>query len=301
MIGAQPALGNPAAGERSTDAINDRDGTHHETGAADRKPGRTVQKGRNPVGDAAHGEGERGQAEGACQVGGIGEQAAKGGAVDGGKDLIAGAALGFGAEPAIKRGDQQAGNGANKKGRAPAPVRADLSSGQVAQGRAHRNRQIENGKNAVALALGIEVGEDGGSEDAETRLADAHQSLAQIEGPVAVDPHGSQRGQAPEDRAGDDERLARIAVSQPAGQGRRDHVEEKERRGQRAHLMIGCMKFALHQHKLAGKDVAVDVVQQVEADEQQQRPLGGGDAGARRVDGRRQGCRSGGNCRTSHQ
>ena len=96
-------------------------------------------------------------------------------------------------------------------------------------------------------------------------------------------PGCGQRSQAPQHRAGDDERLAAKAVAQPAGQRRRKHVSDKKRRGQRSYLLIGGMKFALDERNLAGQDIAVDVVQQVEADEQQQRPQGGADAEAGRL------------------
>jgi hypothetical protein len=93
-----------------------------------------------------------------------------------------------------------------------------------------------------------------------------------------VNPDGGERGKAPEDRAGDDERLAREAVSEPAGQRGGDHIEEEQRGGQRAHLLVGGVEVALDQRQFAGQDVAVDVVEQVEADEQHQRRHGGADA-----------------------
>jgi len=49
------------------------------------------------------------------------------------------------------------------------------------------------------------------------------------------------------------------------------------------------VEVALDKREFAGKNVAVNVVEQVEADEQQQRRLGGAESRARRVNGRRQG------------
>ena len=91
-----------------------------------------------------------------------------------------------------------------------------------------------------------------------------------------MDPGGGQSGQAPEHRAGDDERLAREAVAEPAGERRGEHVEEEERGGQRAHLLVGGVEFALDEREFAGEDVAVDVVEQVEGDEQQRASPGRG-------------------------
>ncbi len=112
------------------------------------------------------------------------------------------------AHPAVERGDHKARNGADEKRRAPAPVRAHLPAGQVAERRAYGNRDIENGEDAIAIALGIEVGQHGRGEDAESGLADADQRVADIERPVVVDPGGAERGEAPQNRAGDDQRLA---------------------------------------------------------------------------------------------
>ena len=77
--------------------------------------------------------------------------------------------------------------------------------------------------------------------------------------------------------------LTREAVAQPAGQRRGKHIEKEQRGCQRAHLLVGGVEFALDQREFAGQDVAVDVVEQVESDKQQQRPLGGAETGARTV------------------
>ena len=72
-------------------------------------------------------------------------------------------------------------------------------------------------------------------------------------------------------------------VSQPAGERGGEHVKDKQRRSERAHLLVGGVEFALDERDLAGENVAVNVVEEVEADEQQQRPQGGADAGAKRM------------------
>jgi hypothetical protein len=44
--------------------------------------------------------------------------------------------------------------------------------------------------------------------------------------------------------------------------------------------MVGGVELALNEWKFAGQDVAVDVVEQIESDEQRQRRNGGADARA---------------------
>jgi hypothetical protein len=48
------------------------------------------------------------------------------------------------------------------------------------------------------------------------------------------------------------------------------------------------VKLVLDQRHFARENIAIDVVEQVEADEQQQRPLGGGEAVAKRLKRSRQ-------------
>ena len=120
----------------------------------------------------------------------------------------------------------------------------------------------------------------GGREDAEGGFADADDGVAEVERPVAVDPGGGERGQAPEDGAGDDERLAAIAVAEPAGERRGQHVDGEHGSGERAHLLARGVEFALNEGELAREDVAVDVVEQVEGDEKDERGKRGVDAGA---------------------
>ena len=159
---------------------------------------------------------------------------------------------------------------AQMKNGARHPRGGPLAAGKVAERRAHGNRQIKDGEDAIALAIGIEVGQHGGGKDAEGGLADADQSLADVEGPVAVNPDGGKRGQAPEHGAGNDKGLAAEAVAEPASERSGNHVEEEERGGQRAHLVVGGVELALDQRNFAGEDVAVNVVEQIEADQQQQ-------------------------------
>jgi hypothetical protein len=94
--------------------------------------------------------------------------------------------------------------------------------------------------------------------------------MTDIEGPIAANPGGTEGGQAPQNRTGNDERLAPEAVTKPAGEGRGDHVERKQSSGERAHLLVGGVKLLLNQGLCAGQNVAVNVIEQVEGDEQQE-------------------------------
>ena len=109
---------------------------------------------------------------------------------------------------------------------------------------------------------------------------------------VAVHPERGQCGQAPERRAGNDERLAPEAIAEPARQRRGHHVENEERGAQRAHLLVGRVELVLDGPHLAGKNIAVDVVEQIQRNEQQNRAQRGVQAGAQVVCRGRQAGRS---------
>ena len=117
-------------------------------------------------------------------------------------------------------------------------------------------------------------------EDAEGGFADTDDGVAEVERPVGVHPCGAERGEAPQDSAADDERLAAISITQPTGERRGKHVDEEHGRGKRAHLLVGGVEFVLDEREFAGENVAIDVVEQVEGDEEDQRGEGGADAGA---------------------
>ena len=97
-----------------------------------------------------------------------------------------------------------------------------------------------------------------------------------------MNPCRGKGGQTPEHRAKDDERLARVPIAEPARERRNEHVGDEERGGKRPHLLIGRMKFALDERNFTGKNVAINIVQQIQRQKQQKRAQGGMDRGASR-------------------
>ena len=81
-------------------------------------------------------------------------------------------------------------------------------------------------------------------------------------------------GEAPQDCAGDDKGLAAIAVAEPAGERRGQHVDDEHGGGECAHLLAGGVEFSLDEREFAGEDVAIDVVEEVEGDEEDKRGEG---------------------------
>jgi len=82
---------------------------------------------------------------------------------------------------------------------------------------------------------------------------------------------GQESERAPEDSTQRNNQLARIAVGKRAGNRRGNHVENQEGAGQISDLRVGETEFILH-HGLYGKqDRTVNIVQQIERCEQDQR------------------------------
>ena len=92
--------------------------------------------------------------------------------------------------------------------------------------------------------------------------------MAQVERVVGVDRGGEEVHAAPEERGDDDHGFAGKAVAQPAGDGRGEHVGDHEPEGEGADVFVGEMELDLDLLLDAGKDVAVDVVDEVECGEE---------------------------------
>ena len=281
VIGAEPALCDPAANGCAEIPSSTVLAPASWLALATESPTRVVQKFRHPVGDAAHGKGEHRQAEGCGEESGIAEESGEGGPISCGLDVIFCAAHWLPAEDAVEECHDESRNRADEEGLTPSPHRSHLATSHVAESGTDGNRDVEDGEDTIAVALGIEVGDHCRRENAEGGFADADDGVTEVERPVAVDPRGAERGEAPEHGAGDDEGLAAIAIAEPAGERRGQHVDKEHGGGERAHLLAGGVEFILNQGKFAGEYVAVDVVEEVEGDEEDQRGEGWGDARGR--------------------
>ena len=111
------------------------------------------------------------------------------------------AARGLLHEEGDEEGDDDSGDGGDDEGGAPAEVGADEATDEVAEGGADGDGDVEDGEDAVALVFGVEVGEDGGGEDAEGGLADAEGGVADVERIEGVDGGGEEVDAADQKRA----------------------------------------------------------------------------------------------------
>ena len=137
-----------------------------------------LEEGGHPPGDAAEREGDGGVAEDGGEVGFVLQEREDGALLQLGFVVLAGSARRLLHEEGDEDGDDGAGDGGDDEGPAPAEVFADGAADEIAEGGADEEGDVEDGEDAVALVFGVEVGEDGGGEDAEAGFADAERGVA---------------------------------------------------------------------------------------------------------------------------
>src|SRR5579864_6746350 len=89
--------------------------------------------------------------------------------------------------------------------------------------------------------------------------------------PISVSHRCEERKSAPEDRAQNDDHFARVPVGKRTGKGRGNHVKAEKSAREISDLGVGEMKFGLHQRLHRKQHRTVDVVQQVQRRQQNQR------------------------------
>ena len=170
-----------------------------------------------------------------------------------------------------------------------------IAAQHVAQGAADGDRHVEPRQHLPALGHGVEIGDDRRGHRSVGGLADAHQAARQQENDKGVGQPAGAAGQAPEPDADGDEPPSRPPLAEPAEQRRGDHVGDEEGRGEQAghgagmEIVLAGMEQVVADLRLDGRqDLAVDIVEQVHREQQQQRGPGPGDPHTRPA-----GCRLG--------
>ncbi len=283
---ARPELGDGAAEDGSTEAGEDGDCAHEEARGAEGSAVDAMEERGHPPGDAAEREGDRGVSEDGGEIGRIVEEREDGlllcaGFGEFGLGEFCRGAFGLGAfgflhDRGDEEGDEDSGDGGDDEAPSPAEVLGDGAADEIAERRADRDGDVEEGEDAIAAGGGVEVGEHGGGEDAEGGLADAEGGVAEVEGGEGVDGCGEEVDAAPEEGGDDDHGFAGEAVAEPAGDRRGGHVGDHEPEGERADLGVGEVELAFDLLLNSGEDVAIDVVDEVEGGEEDE---GGGGSG----------------------
>ena len=175
----------------------------------------------------------------------------------------------------------RAGRGPAAGPGAPPPRRRPASRGaprrrrrSIAQRRAHGNRHVEEGDRQVAAAGREEVGDPGGADRAVAGLPHPDQDPEEQEQHQIGRPARKRRAQAPDRDAGGDQALARQAVAQVAEERRGEKVAEQEGEIEAAQLAVGKVQLPLDRGQDRGRDLPVEVVEEVDPGQRQQRGRG---------------------------
>src|ERR1700731_4376382 len=153
-------------------------------------------------------------------------------------------------------------------------MRPELAAQQITCGRAYRNRQIKHSEDAAALVFRKKIGHEGWGDGDEGRFSDANQGVADKQLPVSVRNRSEQRKAAPEDRSQNNDHFAGIAVSQRPRKRGSDHVKAEKGACKISNLRVAEMEFTLHQRLYRKQNRAVDIVEQVQRREQDERGPG---------------------------
>ena len=158
------------------------------------------------------------------------------------------------------------------EGMPPAPVLGDESANDRAQRSADWNRDVENRQRVVPFRRAIAVGNQTRTDGRIARLANADEDAKR-------DHHRKRRREPRQDcahtpytNAGGDEPFARAAVAQPAKDRRGEEVADHERRHEPPGLTVVDVEIFLQRRQHRGEHEAVEVIEQVEAGEDEQHP-----------------------------
>ena len=153
-------------------------------------------------------------------------------------------------------------------------LRPEPAAQQIASRRTARDGEVENSENAAAFIFRKKIGNKSGRDGHKRCLAHAYQSVPQQQLSVGVGDSRHQSQPTPEHRAQNDDQLARVAVSQRADKRRRDHVEQQKSAGEISNLGVGELEFGLHQRLHREQHGAVNVVEEIQRGQQDQRGPG---------------------------
>ena len=187
-----------------------------------------------------------------------------------------------------QRREHQAREGDEVKRHAPAEVRADRAPKDVAERAANRDREIEIGQHATALFDRVEVGDDRRRGRPVAGFADADEHARDEQHGERPGQSRPATGQAPHRDARAHEQPAGKPIRQQAENGRHDHVTHEKGRGEPAGLgesaqIVGRKERLAYFGFDGGKNLAVDIVEQIDRQQQRERAVRAGSGGGRFV------------------
>src|SRR6187402_151641 len=278
MIRLDPLLRPDSTENRPRDAGDHRNRSDRKVRLLERHAVKALEERRNPRGDAADHKGNHGEGDDRGRVGVVLDEAKNHLLFRLRFDLIAASAFWFFHEEENRKCEDYSWNRRDEKRCTPAVGRCQSTTRSVANRRSNRNGQIEDRKNTVPLFGGIEICKNRRGKDAKARLSYAQRGVPYQQRVIAVNESCEEVHTAPQQRADDDQDLARHTIAKPSRGWRCNDVGDEEPCRQRAHGLIGERKLVLYHLLHAREDVTVDVIDEVQCRQQNEGDRGSRDA-----------------------
>ena len=156
---------------------------------------------------------------------------------------------------------------------------ADPASDAIAKCSSQRQGQVVHSHRSPALLLGEQVGDQGRRDHSIARLSHTQQRPPEEHMIEIERERGAHGGQAPQSHAARQEHPPVIAVSQHAHHGRDQRVNHHEGDAQHAVPEIVDVELLLDLRADREERIAVDIVQQVHAEQDREREISAADGG----------------------
>src|SRR4030095_13179288 len=157
---------------------------------------------------------------------------------------------------------------------APALMCRDLTSDDVSQRRANRNRNVEDRECVVALLRSEGVRDEARADRGITRFTDAYQHAKQEQPRERRRVTGQYGAEAPDENAERNQPFPRGPIAQVAKDRRCDKIADHENCVDASKVPVAQMKLLLDGREHRRDNVAVKVIEKVQPREDEQHPAG---------------------------
>ena len=170
------------------------------------------------------------------------------------------------AKPERKQREEDPRDRGEEEGAAPAEFLGDVSAACKSDGDAERAPGAPDRHGPAALFLGEVVGEQRGAGGVVSGLTNPEDGAAHEQLRKAASETGEEGGEAPDGDARRDHGLADAAIRPEAERHGGHGVDEQKGRAEKSDLGVAQVELFLDQRRGRGADVAIHVIEEVDAD-----------------------------------
>src|SRR5581483_7071432 len=160
-----------------------------------------------------------------------------------------------------------AGKTGDEEGGAPAVLRSDSASQEEPECASHRDRDVKKREHASTLFPREKIADQGGGHRRKAGFADSNERPRDQQPRIRSGQTGKSCGPAPEHDPRRDKVPPLPTITENARDRRRHDVRQHEYGEDTPDLKVRQVELALDQRRNRGDDVAIDVVEEVDAEE----------------------------------